>query len=324
MGIREVFSRYEEDLGRVDDFMRQCLYSEVPVIPEIILHLIGGGGKRIRPLLLLTCADACNYAGERRFAMSAMIEFIHTASLLHDDVIDHAETRRGKASANNIWGDAASILVGDFLYSRAFKLMTDDGDLAIIGLLCSTANTMTEGEVFQLMRSGKADLTEEEYLAIIEKKTSTLIATACTIGAMLAGASPAYVTAFTGFGLRIGSAFQITDDTLDYEAEEGEFGKSVGKDLQEGKITLPLIHALHCGTPMERDLITETITREEQRNRNLPEIMSVISRRGGIAYARAKAEQCVREGKEFLGDVPPSAAKDALFTIADYVLERRT
>jgi len=242
--IQDVFSYYGDELRRVEECMERHLRSEVNLIPEIIYHLLGSGGKRFRPLLLLATSALCGYKGERHYSLSAVVEFIHTATLLHDDVIDHAQIRRGKVSANNIWGNAASVLVGDFLYSKSFKLMTEDGNIAVLKLLSTTTNTMSEGEVFQLVKAGDINLTEKEYLFIIEKKTSTLISAACAVGGILGNASDAKIEALTRFGMRLGSAFQITDDTLDYTANEGEFGKAIGKDLEEGKITLPLIRTL--------------------------------------------------------------------------------
>jgi octaprenyl-diphosphate synthase len=239
MQIQDVFHYYGNDLKKVEEQMEMYLRSDVRLIPEIIHHLIGSGGKRFRPLLLLTASELCGYRGERRYPMSAIIEFIHTATLLHDDVIDHAQTRRGKPSANRVWGNAASVLVGDFLYSKSFRLMTDDGSLAILKLISTTTNTMSEGEVFQLMKTGDVSITEKEYLSIVEKKTSILISAACAIGGILGNAAESQIEALTRFGIRLGSAFQITDDTLDYVADEEEFGKAIGQDLKEGEADAP-------------------------------------------------------------------------------------
>ncbi|MDD1749050.1 MAG: polyprenyl synthetase family protein, partial [Methanothrix sp.] len=244
MQIQDVFHYFGNDLKRVEEHMEMYLRSEVRLIPEIIHHLIGSGGKRFRPLLLLATSELCGYCGERRYPLSAMIEFIHTATLLHDDVIDHADTRRGEASANRVWGNAASVLVGDFLYSKSFRLMTDDGNLAIIKLISTTTNTMSEGEIVQLMKTGDTKITEKEYLSIVEKKTSILISAACAIGAILGNSTDGQIEALTRFGMRMGTAFQITDDTLDYVAREEEFGKAIGQDLKEGKLTLPLIRTM--------------------------------------------------------------------------------
>ena len=305
MQIQDVFHYYGNDLKRVEEQMEMYLRSDVRLIPEIIHHLIGSGGKRFRPLLLLTASELCGYRGERRYPMSAIIEFIHTATLLHDDVIDHAETRRGKASANRVWGNAASVLVGDFLYSKSFRLMTDDGNLAILKLISTTTNTMSEGEVFQLMKTGDVSITEKEYLSIVEKKTSILISAACAIGGILGNAAEN----------------QITDDTLDYVADEEEFGKAIGQDLKEGKLTLPLIRTIKKCTSEERAFIRKGIeAKDEEANAG---IMNLIHRYDGIPYALAKARSCIEEARGFLTPFHDSEPKTALLTIADYIIERR-
>jgi octaprenyl-diphosphate synthase len=321
--MQDVFQRYSDDLRRVEECMDIHLRSEIDLIPEIIQHLIGSGGKRFRPLLLLICADLCGYRGRKCYTLSAVIEFIHTATLLHDDVIDEAQTRRGKVSANNVWGNAASVLVGDFLYSKAFKLMADQDNLAVIKLMSATTNVMSEGEVFQLVKCGDIDITEAEYLTIIEKKTSILMSAACASGAILGNATQKQIDALAGFGLRLGSAFQITDDTLDYTAREEEFGKNIGKDLEEGKMTLPLIHTLkHCA-PAEKARIRNIIESKGADSDAVREIVMIIDRYDGIGAALNKAGTYIDEGKAALGIFSDSEAKTALFTVADFITERR-
>jgi octaprenyl-diphosphate synthase len=321
MQIQDVFNHFGSDLKRVEEHMEMYLRSEVRLIPEIINHLIGSGGKRFRPLLLLAAAELCGYRGDRRYPFSAIIEFIHTASLLHDDVIDHAETRRGKASANQVWGNAASVLVGDFLYSKSFKLMTDDGNPAILKLISTATNTMSEGEVFQLMKAGDISITEKEYLSIVEKKTSILISAACTIGGILGNAADGQIEALTRFGMRLGTAFQITDDTLDYVAKEDEFGKAIGQDLREGKLTLPLIRTMRKCTPKEKTFIRAGIEKKDEEA--TAGIMTIMHRYDGIPYALGKARNCINEARGFLIPFTDSEAKTALLTIADYIIERR-
>jgi octaprenyl-diphosphate synthase len=321
MQIQDVFRYFESDLKRVEEHMEMYLRSEVRLIPEIIHHLIGSGGKRFRPLLLLASAELCGYRGDRRYPLSAIIEFIHTATLLHDDVIDNAETRRGKISANQVWGNAASVLVGDFLYSKSFHLMTDDGNLSILKLISTTTNTMSEGEVFQLMKAGDVTITEKEYLQIVEKKTSILISAACAIGGILGNATDGEIEALTRFGMRIGTSFQITDDTLDYVAKAEEFGKAIGQDLSEGKLTLPLIRTMRKCTTEEREIIRKVI---ETKDANAAAgIIDLIQRHDGISYALGKAKTCINEAKDSLIPFPDSDAKTALLTIADYIIERR-
>jgi octaprenyl-diphosphate synthase len=323
MQIQDVFRHYGDDLKRVEEHMEMYLRSDVYLIPEVIHYIIGSGGKRFRPLLLLASSSLCGYRGEKRYPLSAVIEFIHTATLLHDDVIDAAETRRGKTSANNVWGNAASVLVGDFLYSKSFKLMTDHGNLAIIKLLSETTNTMSEGEVFQLVKRGDINIAEKEYLSIIEKKTAILISAACAVGGVLGDAPDIQIEALTRFGMRLGSAFQITDDTLDYVAEEAELGKAIGKDLEEGKMTLPLIRTLKKCNPEERRLIKRVIENRERTGQDMADVMSLIHRYDGINYSLNKAKAYIDEGKGFLESFEASEARDALLAISDYIVERR-
>ena len=323
MQMQDVFQRYADDLQRVEERMDLHLRSEIDLIPEIGRYLIGGGGKRFRPLLLLICSDLCGYRGDRCYTLSAVIEFIHTATLLHDDVIDKAETRRGKTSANNVWGNAASVLVGDFLYSKSFKLMSEEDNLDIIKLMSGTTNIMSEGEVFQLVKCGDMDITEAEYLTIIEKKTSILMSAACASGAILGKAPLKKTYALAKFGLRLGSAFQITDDTLDYTARAEEFGKAIGKDLEEGKMTLPLIHALKQCTPEEKAGIRKIVETRESDGNAVRDIVALIRSHGGIEAALAKASAYIDEGKALLDAFEDSEARQALYTVADFVLQRR-
>lgn len=323
MQMQDVFERYGEDLKRVEACMDHHMRSEIALIPEVIEHLIGSGGKRFRPLLLLICAELCGYRGQACYTLSAVIEFIHTATLLHDDVIDEAETRRGRVSANNIWGNAASVLVGDFLYSKAFRLMADEDNLTVIKLMSATTNIMSEGEVFQLIKRGNIDLTEAEYLTIIEKKTSILMSAACAAGAILGSAPQSQIDALARFGLRLGSAFQITDDTLDYTAREAEFGKAIGKDLEEGKMTLPLIYTYeHCSNS-ERERIRQIIESKSADTEATGEILAIIKRYDGISAALNKAAAFINEAKGCLDIFRNGEAKTAMITIADFIMERR-
>jgi octaprenyl-diphosphate synthase len=323
MQINDVFDIFRDDLDRVEAWMEEALQSNVTLIPEIGHHLIGSGGKRFRPLLLLSTAALCGYEGERRYPLSAVIEFIHTATLLHDDVIDQAHVRRGKVSANNIWGNSASVLVGDYLYSKAFKLMTEYGNLRIIKALADATNVMAEGEVFQLVKCGDVCLTEEDYLKIIEKKTSFLISAACAVGAILGHATQPQISALTSFGLKVGSAFQIIDDTLDYVAKEEAFGKSIGKDLDEGKITLPLIRALSLCDHNERDGVISLLKSPERDSQALAHILELIDRYDGIHYALDKAGDYITESKAILSTFPDSPGRAALSAIADFVIARK-
>jgi octaprenyl-diphosphate synthase len=322
MQIQDVFSAYKEDLQEVEKYLNRHITSEVKLIPEVSHHLIGSGGKRFRPLLLLICAGLCGYKGNNRFPMAAVMEFIHTATLLHDDVIDQAIIRRGKTSANNIWGNAASVLVGDFLYSKSFTLMTEIENIAILKMMSEVTNVMSEGEVFQLMKCGDVKMTEEEYLTIIEKKTAVLISAACACGTILGSASEEQISALTQFGRNIGMAFQITDDTLDYMAKEKEFGKSIGKDLEEGKITLPLIYALKKCTAKERKIIKELMVRKKASQKAVRQILGFIQKYNGIDYSLKCAANFISDAKARLNLFPECVEINQLHAVAEYILSR--
>ncbi len=322
MEISAVFADYADEIKQIETHLDRYITSEVRLIPEVAHHLIDSGGKRFRPLLHLICAKLCGYRGDARFPLAASIEFIHTASLLHDDVIDEAMIRRGKTSANNIWGNAASVLVGDFLYSKAFSLLSEIGDIQIVRLMSKMTNVMSEGEVFQLMKCGDTDLTEEDYLSIVEKKTAVLISAACESGAVLGGVPRIQVDALEQYGYKIGMAFQITDDTLDYMATEKDFGKTIGKDLQEGKMTLPLIYTLaHC-TPAQRDQVRIAIEEKALSAENIRNIFALIEKSGGIDYSLACARQFIQEAKEGLSVFAESLEKDQLLAVSDFILSR--
>jgi octaprenyl-diphosphate synthase len=322
MNISDVFSAYKDDLQQVEKYLNQYITSDVKLIPEVSHHLIDSGGKRFRPLLLLISAGLCGYKGKNRFPMAAVMEFIHTATLLHDDVIDQAIIRRGKTSANNIWGNAASVLVGDFLYSKSFTLMTEIENIAILKMMSEVTNVMSEGEVFQLMKCGDVKMTEEEYLTIIEKKTAVLISAACACGAILGSASEEQISALTQFGRNIGMAFQMTDDTLDYMAKEKEFGKSIGKDLEEGKITLPLIYALKKCTAKERKIIKELMVRKKASQKAVRQILGFIQKYNGIDYSLKCAENFISDAKARLNLFPECVEINQLHAVAEYILSR--
>ena len=322
MLIQDVFSAYKDDLQQVEKYINEYVTSEIKLIPEVAHHLIDSGGKRFRPLLLLISAGICGYRGEQRFPLAAAMEFIHTATLLHDDVIDQATIRRGKTSANNVFGNAVSVLVGDFLCFKSFRLLTEAGNLDILQLISRIAYIMSEGEVFQLIKRGDINLTEEEYLTIIEKKTAVLISAACATGAILGSASPEKIDALSQFGKNIGMAFQITDDILDYTGKEQEFGKSIGKDLEEGKITLPLIFAIKQSTEEEKDKIKEIITRKKGSQKAAREILRLIKKYNGIDYSFQRAENFIRDAQTQLNIFPECLEKDQLHAVAEYIFSR--
>ena len=322
MQIQDVFSAYKDDLQQVERRINENVTSEIKLIPEVAHHLIDSGGKRFRPLLLLICARLCGYHGESRFPMATVMEFIHTATLLHDDVIDQASIRRGKTSANQIFGNAISILVGDFLCFKSFMLLTENGNIDILKLISQIAYIMSEGEVFQLIKRGDVKMTEEEYLTIIEKKTAVLISAACATGAIMCSASQEKIDALSQFGRNAGMAFQITDDILDYMAKGEEFGKSIGKDLEEGKITLPLIFAIKQSTEEEKNKIKEIITRQKGSQKAAREILKLIKKYNGIDYSLQCAEKFIRDAQTQLNVFPEGLEKDQLNAVAEYIISR--
>jgi octaprenyl-diphosphate synthase len=322
MQIQDVFSAYKDDLQQVEKCINHNIISEIKLIPELAHHLIDSGGKRLRPLLLLICVRLCGYRAESRFPMATIMEFIHTATLLHDDVIDQASIRRGKTSANQIYGNAISILVGDFLSFKSFMLLTEIGNIDILKLISQMGNIMSEGEVFQLIKRGDINLTEEEYLTIIEKKTAILISAACATGAMMGSASQEKIDALSQFGKNAGMAFQITDDILDYMARGEEFGKSLGKDLEEGKITLPLIFAIKQSTEEEKNKIKEIITRKKGSQKAAREIIRLIKKYNGIHSSLQRAAGYISEAKSQLSVFSDCPEKDHLNAVAEYILSR--
>ena len=322
MLIQDVFSAYKDDLQQVENCINDNVSSEIKLIPEVVHHLIDSGGKRFRPLLLLISASICGCRNERRIPMAAVMEFIHTGTLLHDDVIDRASMRRGNTSANQIYGNAISILVGDFLCFKSFTLMTEIGNLDILKLISEMGDIMSEGEVFQLTKCGDINLTEEEYFNIIEKKTAVLISASCAAGAILESASPEKIDALAQFGLNAGMAFQITDDVLDYMAKGKEFGKSIGKDMEEGKITLPLILALKQSTEEEKNKIKEIISRKKGSKKEARVILGLIQKYNGIESSLKIAAEYISRAKSKLSIFSDCPEKDHLNTVAEYILSR--
>lgn len=322
MQIQDVFSTYKDELQAVEKFIDDNVISEIKLIPEIVHHLINSGGKRFRPLLLLICCRLCGYHGSYRISMATVMEFFHTATLLHDDVIDQALIRRGKASANQIFGNSVSILVGDFLSFKAFTLMTDIGNMDILKLVSEMGEIMSEGEVFQLSKCGDIHLNQEDYLSIIEKKTAVLISASCAAGAILGSAPQKEIDALAQFGRKAGMAFQITDDVLDYTAKGKDFGKSIGKDLEEGKITLPLIFALRQSTGEEKNIIREIITCKRASQKAVRDVKKLIKKYNGIDLSRQIAAGYVSKAKSRLNIFNDCPEKNHLLTVADYILSR--
>lgn len=322
-GMEAALALIEEDLKNVELQFIKDLHSSVPLISKVAEYLFSSGGKRIRPALLLLSARMCNYHGDRHVPLASVIEFIHTATLLHDDVVDNAQLRRGIASANTLWGNEASVLVGDYLFSKSFSLMIADGDLKILRALSSATTMIAEGEVLQLTSSSDLDLTEERYIDVIKSKTAILLATACQTGAILGNVSVEQEAALQGFGMNLGIAFQLIDDTLDYTSSEEKFGKSIGHDLEEGKITLPLIHTLRNCRPDERDEISEIIKKDSLLQDEFVTVFELVHKYGGIDYSMKVAREYIENSKSLLDIFADSPEKTALTSLADYVLTRQ-
>jgi octaprenyl-diphosphate synthase len=300
-------------LSQVDAVIRQRLASQVALIDQIGSYIVNAGGKRIRPRLVLLFSEALGFEGPERFELAAVVEFIHTATLLHDDVVDESALRRGRATANAIFGNAASVLVGDFLYSRAFQMMVSVNRMRVLDVLADATNVIAEGEVLQLMNMNDPDLTVEAYLQVIRFKTAKLFEASARLGAVLAGASSPIEEACADYGRSLGTAFQLVDDLLDYEGNSEELGKNIGDDLREGKPTLPLLLAMASATPMERKLMRQAI--EQGEVQRLPEILDIVRRTGALDATRAAAQQQADLARAALGALPESAARKALLEL---------
>ena len=304
----------------VNAVIRRQLYSEVPLVNQVAEYIISAGGKRLRPVLVVLIANAFGYKGEHHHSLAAVIEFIHTSTLLHDDVVDESDLRRGRKTANALWGNAASVLVGDFLYSRSFQLMVELDDMRIMRILADTTNTIAEGEVLQLLNIGNADVDEAAYLAVIERKTAVLFAAATQLGGLLGGLSETQVAALRRYGMQLGYAFQIADDLLDYVSDARTLGKNIGDDLAEGKPTLPLIYAMQRVSVQQVREMRHAI--EHGGLDSLDHIIAAIRESGAIERTRECAMRHARAAHEALASLPPSSYRDALASLADYSVQR--
>jgi octaprenyl-diphosphate synthase len=310
------------DLINVELQFRKDLESDVPLIRKVGEYVLSSGGKRVRPALLLLAARLCGYQGDKAVPLASVVEFIHTATLLHDDVVDSATLRRGLASANTLWGNEASVLVGDFLFSKSFSLMVAVGSLDILRVLSDATTVIAEGEVMQLLCTGEIDLTEERYLNVVRSKTAILMSAACEAGAILGGASTERQKALSDFGMSLGIAFQLMDDTLDYIATEEDFGKSIGHDLEEGKITLPLIHTLRHCTEAERSLIEAVVEKDEMTLEEFRSVSGLVKQYDGINYTVEAARRYIKDCRAHLALFEVSDISSAMCSLADYVVTR--
>lgn len=309
------------DMQAVDELIKKRLYSEVVLVNQVSQYIVNSGGKRLRPLLALLSANAYGYQGEGHYALAAIVEFIHTATLLHDDVVDESELRRGNATANALFGNAASVLVGDFLYSRSFQMMVELDNFKIMEILSESTNIIAEGEVLQLMNVNDADTTEARYIEVIHFKTAKLFEAATRLGAVICNRPAAEEKAMASYGMHLGTAFQLIDDVLDYSSSSEEMGKNVGDDLAEGKPTLPLIYAMRNSNEEEATIIRQAIENGDGLE-YIDKIMEIIKKTGAIEYTEQAAQKEAELAIEQLGHLPDSPYKQALVTLAEYSINR--
>ena len=308
------------DMDAVNLVIRQQLHSDVALVSQISEYIINAGGKRIRPVLVLLMANAYHYQGKHLFDLAAIIEFIHTATLLHDDVVDESSMRRGRQTANALFGNAASVLVGDFLYSRAFQMMVSIDSMRIMRILADATNVIAEGEVLQLLNMHDPDVTEERYLEVIRCNTAKLFEAAAQIGALISGANETQIEAAGEYGRSLGTAFQLIDDVLDYSGKAEEIGKNVGDDLREGKPTLPLIYVMKNGSPEQQALVKACI--EDGDETKFDTILSAITQSGALDYTKSAADRAAQNAADALRDLPDSPYKTALLDLAFLAVNR--
>ncbi len=321
--LQDVLKEYQSDMERMEHRIHESLGTDVPLIRQVSKYILGAGGKRFRPLLHLLSARLCGYREHNaEYILGSVVEYIHTASLLHDDVVDEAKIRRGRSSANSIWGNQASILVGDYLYSKALYHAVRIQNQRIMDVLSETTTTMSEGEVLQLMQIQNADITEAEYFRLVECKTGVLISAACRLGAIISKAPLSQEDALTAYGKKLGLAFQITDDTLDYAADQKRLGKVLGKDLDEGKVTLPLIYLMRKADTGERDNMINILNADAVSEGDLTYTLGLMARHGAVEDALDVAQSLSNEAKAALNLFPDSTPRRALMALADYVVQR--
>lgn len=320
MDIAEIRALVQADLQNVEDAINAQLETERELIYQLSNHLISGGGKRIRPLLLILCSQAFNYTGQDHIQLGAIIELIHTATLIHDDVVDDSKLRRGKQTAKEIWGNEASVLVGDFLYSRAFQMMVKLGELAVMQVIADTTNIMASGEVLQLMNRHNANISKQDYLDVIQYKTASLFEAAARLSAIVSGQPANTIETIASYGQNLGMAFQLIDDALDYSAKTEELGKNIGDDLAEGKATLPLLYVLKHGTATQQHLIRIAI--EQGSINDLSEIQKAIESTEAVVYTQQVAQSYAAKALEALAILPPSIYRDALLALTKFAVTR--
>jgi octaprenyl-diphosphate synthase len=318
--IEDIRALVGSDVQAVDELILERLRSDVVLINEVGRYIVNSGGKRLRPLLVLLAARACGYLGKQHLELAAVIEFIHTATLLHDDVVDASDLRRSARTANAIWGNEAAVLVGDFLYSRSFEMMVSIGSMRVMEILSTTTNVIAEGEVLQLLNCHDPDTTEQRYRDVIRYKTAKLFEASAQLGAVLGGQPAGIEQAMARYGMHLGTAFQLIDDALDYGASGAEIGKNIGDDLAEGKPTLPLIHALRHGTPAQTQAIRAAI--EQGGLDQIDTVLAAIESTNAITYTAESAQQEVDLAVAALAELPASPYKEALYGLAEFSVSR--
>lgn len=308
------------DMDAVNRVIRCQLHSDVPLVNQIAEYIVSAGGKRIRPILVLLVANAYGYRGSHHHDLAAVVEFIHTATLLHDDVVDESSLRRGRQTANALFGNAASVLVGDFVYSRAFQMMVSVGNMRVMQILADATNVIAEGEVLQLLNMHDPDVTEERYLQVIRSKTAKLFEAAAQLGALIAGASQNEIEAAAEYGRSLGTAFQLIDDVLDYSGNAADIGKNVGDDLREGKPTLPLIYLMQHGSADQRQLVRSCI--EQGNEEHFEDILRAITSSGALKYTRHEAEKAAQRAADAITALHDSQFKDSLLQLCAFAVDR--
>ncbi len=321
--LQDVLKEYKSDMERMERRIHESLGTDVPLIQQVSKYILGAGGKRFRPLLHLLSARLCGYREhDAEYLLGSVVEYIHTASLLHDDVVDEAKIRRGRDAANSLWGNQASILVGDYLYSKALYHAVRLQKQRVMDVLSETTTTMSEGEVLQLMQIQNADITEADYFRLVECKTGVLISASCRLGAIISKAPLSQEDALTAYGKKLGLAFQITDDTLDYAADQKQLGKALGKDLAEGKVTLPLIYLMRKADDDERAHMRSLLQAEKMADADLTYTLGLMTKHGAVNDALDVAQTFSNEAKAALSVFPDSLPRQALSALADYVVQR--
>ncbi|WP_374485690.1 octaprenyl diphosphate synthase [Zoogloea sp.] len=321
MSLTQLYAPIAEDMKALDAVIRDRLYSDVVLIRQVAEYIIGSGGKRLRPAMVLFTAGAAGYQGSYHRELAAVVEFIHTATLLHDDVVDESELRRGNKTANALFGNAASVLVGDFLYSRAFQMMVGTDNMKVMRVLADATNVIAEGEVLQLLNCHNADVEIEDYLRVIRYKTAKLFEAAARLGGILGGVSQELEDSLAAFGMHIGTAFQLIDDVLDYSGEEADTGKHIGDDLAEGKPTLPLIHVMQHGTPEQAACVRKAI--ENGGRDDFAVVLSAIRESGAIEATRKVAEEEAQLALNALNQLPSSIFKESLIQLSSFAVARK-